>query len=147
MTNTKSAENATEETKSTPPWGDDFDAEKAWRLIEALRADKVAMKEKLDAAENSGFDLVETRRELYVERALRKHPGAADLADFLSGETEEEILAKAERLAKASMPPAAPEPEATLPAKPKPALLTGHGATVDVTSSVDSALAAIIASR
>jgi hypothetical protein len=38
---------AAQDAKPAPPWGDDFDAEKAWNLITNLRADK----EKLSARE------------------------------------------------------------------------------------------------
>lgn len=38
---------ASEKPAETPPWGDSFDAEKAWKLIENLRSDK----EKLSARE------------------------------------------------------------------------------------------------
>ncbi|WP_438855707.1 hypothetical protein [Agromyces sp. M3QZ16-3] len=123
---------------STPPWGDDFDAAKAWNLIQRLRADKAAKQARLDELEASIAQtpkgdvdpVAELRRELYVERALRRFPAAGDLADFLTGETEEEILAKAERLARAGTGELA-KPSTELPAKPRAALLPGHGGVAE----------------
>lgn len=136
------------------PWGDDFDEEKAWALIQNLRGDKAALKGRVDElekaeqaradsekteaqkaadeAEKARKELADARRELFVARAIAKHPGAADFEDFLTGDTEEEILAKAERLSKVT-PAGSAEKEkeaekaADLPAKPKPNLTPGHG--------------------
>ena len=118
----------------TPPWGDDFDAERAWRLIQNLRQEKDALKarkddpEKLSAAEQRAK---EAERALYLERAFRKYPelDADDFRDFLTGETEEEILAKAERLARLGKPKeeAPASDPAPTPNKPTPSLVPGHG--------------------
>lgn len=114
----------------TPPWGsdDEFDAAKAWALIQGLREDKTSLSDKLaaattardalqsqvDEAANAGksdadkakadadkvaADLAAARRELYIERALRKHEVPEELAEFLTGDDEESILAKAAKLA------------------------------------------------
>ncbi|WGH20297.1 scaffolding protein [Arthrobacter phage MaGuCo] len=157
--------------KQTPPWGDDFDAERAWRLVQNLRgelsdvkAELVTTKKDRDTAQTERDALkdgagsesekvtaaekraAEAERALHVERALRKHPDLADYADLLTGDTEEEIVAKADRLAaigKKGGDPAAddkdqskdgskPGAEASgdddgLPGKPTPDLKPGHG--------------------
>lgn len=114
----------------TPPWGDaeNFDPERAWRLIENLReevasikaerdalkadADKRADAEKTDLqraverAEAAEQRAKEAERSLWTERALRKHPlpegldeeTEAEFLAFLSGDSEEEIVRKAARL-------------------------------------------------
>lgn len=139
---------------STPPWGDNFDAAKAWTLIQNLRTDKETLKganETLTAdlqARDATITELETRattaeteakttkRELLVEKALRKHPVDDDYLEFLSGDTEEEIFSKAERLSKLGKPkeepkgdpdPAAdPKPD-PLAGRPTPTLTPGHG--------------------
>lgn len=163
-----------EPNASTPPWGDDFDAERAWALIQSLRAEKVTLKGERDTLKTERDTLtadLETARQartdetdvdgkvaaaekratdaergLYVERALRKHPGLEDLAEFLTGDTEDEIEAKAARLAAigAKTPPAGdegedessdPDPDAAnedgepadLSTRPAPSLTPGHG--------------------
>jgi hypothetical protein len=111
-------------TGQTPPWGDDFDAETAWRLVQNLRSEvsdlktaKSTLKAELDAQKaesGSGADKIaaaearakDAEKALHVERAIRKYPALEEYADLLSGDTEEEILAKAERLAKIGQPKA-----------------------------------------
>lgn len=152
---------------STPPWGDDFDAERAWTLVQNLRADKDKLQGekdtlttelaterqaredaekvakdadpegKLSAAEKRAAD---AERSLWTERALRKHSIAEELVEFLSGDTEEAILAKAEKLSKVGKPDgekpkadeekpdeSAEKPEGGLPPRPTPDLTPGHG--------------------
>lgn len=153
---------------STPPWGDDFDAERAWTLVQNLRADKdklqgekdtlttelaterqaredaeKAAKDadpegKLSAAEKRAAD---AERSLWTERALRKHAIDEELVEFLSGDTEEAILAKAEKLSKVGKPgtekpktddeekpdESADKPDGGLPPRPTPDLTPGHG--------------------
>lgn len=151
---------------TTPPWGDDFDAERAWTLIQNLRGDVETVKTERDEARQERDDAkaadpeaadkltaAETRAKtaetsLWTERALRKHSIDEDLVDFLTGDTEEEILAKAERLAGRSKPADSadngdkggadkggkPDADADasagdqgLPGTPKPSLTPGHG--------------------
>jgi hypothetical protein len=141
--------------EQTPPWGDDFDAERAWRLVQNLRADIAGLKTERDTLvaerqerENEGKSDAEklaarlaeaertataAQRELWRERALRKHPLPDDLVDFVVGDTEEELIAKAERLASVATPKApegqtdpAPDPVADRQ-RPEPALVPGHG--------------------
>jgi len=165
-------ENPAQTATSTPPWGDDFNAETAWTLVQNLRGDKDKLQTekddltskltterqartdaeaKLTDADPEGkLTAAETRAKvaetsLWTERALRKHPDLdEDLVDFLTGDTEEEILGKAERLAKRGKPdgdkPAdktedkpdgdkpADKPDGDgLPGTPKPDLTPGHG--------------------
>lgn len=99
------------------PWGDDFDADRAWALVQNLRTEKEALKTERDTlkadlqasstAKGDSADAIaaaekrakDAEKALYVERALRKHPTLEDFAEFLTGDSEEEILQKAERLA------------------------------------------------
>ncbi len=146
----------TDQLSQTPPWGEDFDAEKAWTLIVNLRSDVQKAKDKADtetaradaaekalaeapdpaekvtAAEKRAAD---AERALLVERAIRKHSIPDDLADFLTGDTEEEIEAKAARLASVGAKPGDEEQkpedkaaeEVDESGRPKPALTPGHG--------------------
>jgi hypothetical protein len=141
---------------STPPWGDDFDPARAWRLIENLRTEVDGLKTDRDStrsklkeredAEKSDSERATSRaseaearaakaeRTLLIERATRKHNLPEDVVEFLTGDTEEEINAKAERLAalgggpKATSETEEPKPTTDLPGKPKPALQPGHAA-------------------
>jgi len=172
MADTDKTEPTADESKSTPPWGDNFDAERAWTLIENLRAEKATIKAERDTfkterdtaqrelqASTTGSEDADAKvkdaieratkaeKELYVERALRKFPDIAEYAEFISGDDEESILAKAEKLASIGKPK---EPEADkdadvsretdgdgtdasndngagLPGKPTPSLSPGHG--------------------
>ncbi|GAA2230212.1 hypothetical protein N1031_06905 [Herbiconiux moechotypicola] len=159
----------TDEQTQTPPWGDDFDAAKAWNLIQNLRAEKTALQTKVtdvtterdtlkserQARENEGKtaeqkaadDLTAAqsataaaRRELYIERALRKHAIPEDLVEFLSGDTEEDILAKAEKLAAVKPAEKTDEQQVTPPAPgmPTPALKPGHGGDAPVEFDPDA---------
>lgn len=150
------ADETPEAPKATPPWGDDadFDASRAWTLIQNLRAEVDGLKAKrpakteepaadgdpapakddpdlsarLTAAEERAQS---AERELWRERALRKHKVPEDLADLIVGDSEEAVLAIAERLAKATGASGKDTPEAeaqTPPAsKPEPTLTPGHG--------------------
>lgn len=64
----ETAQAAVEQSNPTPPWGDDFNAERAWKLVEDLRDDKEKLSSKasryetdLDAfrelAEKHGFEI------------------------------------------------------------------------------------------
>jgi hypothetical protein len=147
------------DTTSTPPWGDDFDAARAWRSaerssfafarsprtfcrsVQARETAESALSDadpegKLTAAEKRAADV---ERSLWTERALRKHEIDEELVEFLSGDTEEAILAKAEKLSKVRKPDAEkpeaaaekdaekPSPEGDLQSRPAPNLTPGHG--------------------
>ncbi|QNO12667.1 scaffolding protein [Arthrobacter phage Snek] len=156
--NTSTEKTDAEGAKTEAPWGADFDAERAWKLIQNLRTERDAIKterdtlkserqaredegktelqklqDRLDAAEKAAKD---SARELALQKVLRKHPELEDFTDLLSGDTEEELLAKAERLAaigakkgdEGEKPPAADgEDGDDIPGKPKPSLTPGHG--------------------
>lgn len=111
---------ATEEKPSTPPWGENFEPERAWRLIQNLRGDNEGLKKERDdaraeaaefrtAAEKSGEDrdkalkaAVERAEKAERDLAIRKHNLPDDVveefADYLSG-SPEEVDARAARLA------------------------------------------------
>lgn len=176
MADTEPTDKTADDGKSTPPWGDDFNAERAWSLITNLREEKATIKAERDAfkverdeharklqesatgdkdADEKIKDAIEratkAEKELYVERALRKFPDIADYAEFLSGDDEEAILAKAEKLASIGKPKddakdgdkdgtdsdvsretdedkdGHDDPGAGLPGKPTPSLAPGHG--------------------
>lgn len=129
--------------EETPPWGDDFDPARAWKTIQTLREKEKrlqdferAQREREDAEKTEAQRLADrlaeaesaaksARTDLLRERALRSFAIPEDLAGFLTGDTEEEIQAKAEALAKYA---GAKAPGAEVPGKPKPRLVPGSGA-------------------
>lgn len=160
---------AAQEAPEAPPWGDDFDAARAWTLVQNLRSDKAALKEKLEAAESRASALEaeanaaadekkseaekladrlaaaeqaakEAQRALYIERARATHGLDEELLEFLTGSSEDEILAQAEKLAKRAAPAAPPESEPTLPPlpeRPRPNLTPGHGGELATPVDID----------
>jgi len=154
--NTEGAEGTKPEGSN--PWGDDFDAEKAWRLVTNLRAEVTTLKTERDGlkterdslksakddAENEGktelqklqdrLEEIEKAskakdRDLALQKVLRKHPELEEYADLLTGDNEEELTAKAERLAKIGKKAEGEGNETIeLPGKPKPNLTPGHTA-------------------
>lgn len=58
--------------EQTPPWGDDFDAQKAWNLVQNLRGDKEGLQSKLTQAQADQQELENLRREKLTadERAI-----------------------------------------------------------------------------
>lgn len=102
----------------TPPWGEDFDPARAWKLIQNLRLEKEALKTERDRLRDDArgeSDIAKRLAEaekraktaehaLIMERVYRAHPelDSDDLRDFLTGDTEEEIMRKAETLARLS---------------------------------------------
>lgn len=142
-------------TATTHPWGDDFDAATAWRLVQNLRGENTTLKGERDEARTERDTLktdaetastraqeaegraTQAERKLIVDKAIRAHKLPDGYEDFLTGDTEEEILAKAERLAGIKPPsepapadPATPaEPAAPGTTRPEPALTPGHGGT------------------
>ncbi|CCQ44319.1 hypothetical protein ARTSIC4J27_243 [Pseudarthrobacter siccitolerans] len=156
-TEAQSTEANAEGTKpegSSNPWGDDFDADKAWRLVQNLRAENSDLKsensklktERQDR-ENEGMSELQKLqdrlnelekaakdkdRDLALQKVLRKHPELEDIADLLTGDTEDELMAKAERLAKLGKKSDGEGDEqkpgpTELPGMPKPNLTPGHG--------------------
>lgn len=160
---------ATQNDDNSTPWGDDFDAEKAWTLVQKLRAERDSAKadrdkfkterDDLDKArqerENEGktaeerataaleaakSDAEKTKRELWIERALRKHPVPDDLVDLLSGDTEESLIANAKRLSKfkAAADDEQDEPDPATPSRLKPDLKPGHKTETDAVFDADA---------
>lgn len=145
------------------PWGDDFDAARAWKLVTNLRAEKDALKaektelvterdalktslqEKEDSKKSDEDKLAdriaaiekraqEAERKLTLANVLRDFPTLADFEDLLTGDTEEAIRSKAERLAKIGAKDAADDNDdeqeqapAGVHTKPTPSLKPGHG--------------------
>jgi hypothetical protein len=158
---TEATEQKSESTKTEAPWGDDFDAERAWRLVQNLRSERDAIKAERDSLRTERDNLVterdglkeelqtktseieriskENAREVALQKILRKHPELEDFADLLTGDTEEELSAKAERLAAIGKPKdgagkqessednGEQKGEQELPGMPKPDLKPGHG--------------------
>lgn len=133
-----------EQSTDAPTIEGPFDADRASRTIAALRAEVREVRSALAtaqadaAASSSAMSAAEERavtaeRTLYVERARIAHNLPEDVVEFLTGDTEEEIKAKAERLArlgKATAPqpePAPVEPQPSPVTRPEPALVPGHG--------------------
>ena len=135
-----------------PPWGDDFDAEKAWRLIVNLRTDvsglktdrddaRTALQAREDAeksesekavarAERAEADLKDERRKGLVSAAALKHNLPDDVLEFLTGDDAEAIEAKAARLGALGGSKVETEEKSggeEIPGKPKAALRPGHG--------------------
>jgi hypothetical protein len=116
-----STEGAEGQKPAAPPWGDDFDAERAWNLIQNLRSEKetlkgelAAEKQKVQAAEAGESDALKelrTRAEeaearaktaehsLTLAKVLKDFPALEGFEDLLTGDDEEAIRSKAERLA------------------------------------------------
>lgn len=137
------------ESSETPPWGDDFDAERAWKTIQNLRKEEKELKaykaeqerlakEKADAEkteiERLSDQLAEAKQaiaarehEALIARVAKEKGVPDDLIDLLTGDDEEALVAKAERLASAVAKPSAPE----VPGKPRPRLTPGASPAPD----------------
>ncbi len=142
---------------ATPPWGADFDAERAWTLLQNVRADLTAEKAKVatltterddavTARDAKEAELVTVRADLdtaargaILARIVGKYPTLAGFEDLLSGATEEEVETSAKRLTSIATPatpaepaapaePVTPEPDPALPPRPEPALTPGYTA-------------------
>jgi hypothetical protein len=153
----KASEN---EGGKAPEFDGEFDADRAKRAIANLRAEvdtlkaslsevrteRDALKADADERANEGKTEAEkaaqraaeaeatakaAKRELWIERALRKHPEAEDLADLITGDDEETIMGLAERLAKRVAKSATDEGKGNEPdplnRRPEPTLKPGHG--------------------
>jgi GNAT superfamily N-acetyltransferase len=125
---------------AAPPWGDDFDPARAWTLLSALREEialerterrtaraaadtaEAALADATARAQAAEADAAQSRvgaadawRQLHVEQAGRRFGIGLEFLDLITGETEGEIVATAERLARSRglIPhdaPAAPRP-------------------------------------
>lgn len=156
--NTPAQPTQTETIKSAEPkkpWGDDeFDAEKAWTLIQNLRGDKTDLSAKYDelsakwqAAEDAKLSEQERiAKELEAAKAeLAEARRKAVLAQydlpesalvFLTAESAEEIDKQASALAGLAPKKEPVEPKAPADSRAKPALPNGH--SEDITPAFDA---------
>jgi hypothetical protein len=134
---------------SKPPWGEDFDAARAWKLVENLRADNATKTAKLSDHEKAAQARADAEKS-EVERAtaraeraekaladreaasrrtdvLKKHGLSDDDAAYLAGITDDELDAKAEALA-ARLGLSKKDAAEEIPGKPAPKLTPGHQA-------------------
>src|SRR5436190_11761356 len=96
-----------------PPWGDDFDAERAWNLVQNLRSEKQSLHDwKVEheratmtaqqRAEAERDDYRRQRDEAHLElmrhRVISSRGLPADAAAFLTGDSIEELERNADRL-------------------------------------------------
>lgn len=108
-----------------PPWGsdDEFNPEKAWNLLQNVRADLTETKASLEAARKEASELqeyrlkaqeaeetaAETALSLHRERAARVHGLGDDAFEFLAELTDPDAInARAEKLAAMAAAKAAP---------------------------------------
>lgn len=115
---TQNAEEAPTQTQAgpKPPWGspDEFNAEKAWSLLQNVRSDLSEAKSNLDAVRKEANELKEfrikaqeaeeaaqeTALSLHRERAARQHGLDEEQFEFLAELTDPDaIAARAEKLA------------------------------------------------
>jgi hypothetical protein len=134
----------------TPPWGDDFNADRAWSLIKGLRGDKEKLTGKVSEFEKAAqqrADAEKSEIQRAVERAeraekaiadreaaekrtavLSKHGLSAADAAFLAGVSDDDLDARAEALAARLGVAAQAKHDAAeaIPGKPVPKLTAGH---------------------
>jgi hypothetical protein len=152
---------------TTPPWGDEFDAARAWDTITAQRAAEQELKARIAALETAAESLVPKAdldaaiaradaAEASVKTAKRDAALASsglpeELHAFVTAEDDEGIAEQVAKLTAAIKPaepakPAATEP--TEPAKPAPlrpaaALTPGHGGDEAPVFDADALVASI----
>lgn len=134
-------------SEKAPKWEGEFDPERAARLVENLRKEAAetkarlaayekAQQEREDAEKSEAQRLAEraqraedeakaARRELIAAKVVAKHGLPESAVSFLTGDTEEEIEAKAQALAELASVGKRPADE--IPGKPKPRLTPGQG--------------------
>lgn len=145
--NTAATEPTDEAKAAATPWGDDFNAERAWKLIENLRSDKAKTADELKAlrdakqaredAEKSDLERAVARaeaaeksladREAATRRTsvLAKHGLSEDDAAYLAGISDDELDTKAAALA-ARLGLTKKDAAEEIPGKPAPKLTAGH---------------------
>lgn len=140
----------------TPPWGADFDADKAWKLIQNLRSDKEklsarevltdeqktrlaeydktveASKTELQKAQEAAgkvptLEADNLRLQVALEKGLTGD--RAELIARLQGSTKEELAADADKLLALLAPGAPAEPQPPRPNPAQGASATGPGGT------------------
>jgi hypothetical protein len=133
----------------TPPWGDNFDASRAWSLIQGLRTDKEKLSGKVSTFEKAAqerADAEKTELQRAQERADRaekaiadreaadkrkavitKHGLSDDDAAFLAGVSDDVLDARAEALAaRLGVGQSKHDAAEAIPGKPTPKLTAGH---------------------
>lgn len=145
-----------------PPWGDDFDADKAWKLIQNLRSDKEklsarevltdeqktrlaeydkyveASKTELQKAQEAASKVPTLEEQnLRLQVALEKGltGDRADLAARLQGKTKEELSADADKLLALLAPGVPAEPQSPRPNPAQGASATGPAGTPQLSES------------
>lgn len=135
-------------TTEAPPWGDDFDAGRAWTLVQNLRADKDKLSGKVtdfEKAAQAQADKEKTDLQRATERAERaekaiadreaadkrqavlgKHGLSAEDAAFLAGVSDDDLDARAQALAARLGVGKATDAAEAIPGKPTPTLTAGH---------------------
>lgn len=140
-------------SEPTKPWGDDFDEERAWTLIQNLRGDKAKTQQERDdlaaqvkAVEDAKLsdqdriakELEQAKTELAEQRrknALATYSLPESALTFLTAESAEEIDKQASALA-GLVPKKEPEtPKAPADSRAKPALPNGQ--TDDIPTTPD----------
>jgi hypothetical protein len=135
-----------------PPWGADFDAEKAWSLVQNLRADKEKLAQRpvltpeqqkqlgefnalveaskteaqrlADATELARREAAEAKAEAIRYKAAATHGIPAEHFDLLGSGSEEEVAARAAKIA-ALLPKGTPPPPPAPGARPVEQLTPG----------------------
>lgn len=161
-TPTPEAPAAEQQPAEAPPWGDDFDPDKAWKLIQNLRSDKEklaarevltdehkailaehekqieASKTELQKAQEAAgkvptLEAQNLRLQVALEKGLTGD--RAELMARLQGETKEELLADADKLLALLAPGAPAEPQTPRPNPAQGASATGPAGTPQLTEA------------
>lgn len=139
------SETAATTDDAAPTWDGEFDADRAARLVANLRSEKAALKSELaevkkalsekeeastaelqrllERSEKAERELNELRTKSLISAQLREHGLPEDLAEFVPGGTEEEIVSRVAKLAEKF----GPKP---LAGKPRAKLVPGEGGEV-----------------
>ncbi|MEV1157727.1 hypothetical protein AB0J27_20245 [Micromonospora chokoriensis] len=157
------------ETGTTPPADSKapkldgpYDEARALKLIENLRteladtkgrlktredAEKTELQRAQEAAAEARREAAQARQDAARVAAIAKHGLTEADAEWLRGETAEEIEASAAKLAARFAPAAADESGDTTDARPKPRLVPGHAAADSGGDDFDPMAAAVEATR
>jgi hypothetical protein len=135
-------------TEAAPPWGENFDAGRAWSLIQGLRSDKEKLSGKVSTFEKAAqeqADKEKTDLQRAMERAeraekaiadreaadkrrtvLSKHGLTGDDAAYLAGVSDDDLDARAQQLAARLGVGKSTDAAEAIPGKPTPTLTAGH---------------------
>ena len=160
------AQAAPDQPNDTPPWGEDFDPARAWHTIQSLRerekelskqpkltpqaqqqldeynrlveASKSEAQRQQEALEAANREAETARAEAIRYRVAATHGLSADHFDLLGSGTEQEISARAEKIAALLAAQAGPAPAA--PPTRRPVEQMRPGATPGEAESADDVL-------